>query len=286
MSTKELVTNTRAVSVNDRWLFWAIYPLMALLAVHIGNENSFAQLLRIPSYYSDLLLALICTYGVGLYYRALFKRIDQRFSWDEALRSRLGWHLVHGLALPTLVIVGVEILYLVLLLEIPLQDSSVFYLEMPIIATFCVLINLLYFGLYFRKHNAQLAMELRREKEKVAPVTLAYKEHFTVDQGPRSIHLSAADVAYFVMKQKAMLMVTKEGSEHLYDGSLEKVNEEVSPHDFFRLNRQVIAHRKAIASYERTDTRKLLVHLNPEANDAVFVSKSRATEFLKWMKQQ
>ena len=203
------------------------------------------------------MLALTCTYGVGLYYRILFKYTGQRFAWHTALRSRLGWHLLYGLAIPVVVIVGIEILYLVFLLEIPLQDSSVFYLEMPIITTFCALINLLYFGLYFRKHNVRLAMELHQEQEKVVPPVPTHKEHFTVDQGPRSIHISVADVAYFVMKRKVVLLVAKEGMEYLYDGSLEKLNEEVSPCDFFRLNRQVIAHRKAILSYERTDTRKL-----------------------------
>lgn len=279
-------SNNNSQGVNDQWLFWLVYPLMAVLAVHIGNENSLSVLLRIPSYYSDLLLALVCTYGVGLYYRVLFRRIDQRFAWQNGLKRRLVRHLVYGLVLPTLVIIGIEALYLVFLLEIPLHESSIFYLEMPLVATFCALVNLLYFSLYFRKHNLELAAELHSEKEKGAQASASVRDYFTVDQGLRSLNLSVGDVAYFMVQQKNMLLVSEKGTEYLYDASLEKVKSEVSSADFFQLNRQVIAHRKAIDSYERTDTRKLLVHLQPSAAAPVYVSKSRAPEFLKWMKLQ
>jgi hypothetical protein len=51
-------------TVNDKWMFWGLYPAIALLAVHIGNANTFAQLLKIPSYYTDVLFSLMA-YGIG-----------------------------------------------------------------------------------------------------------------------------------------------------------------------------------------------------------------------------
>ncbi|SMO91298.1 hypothetical protein SAMN06265379_11438 [Saccharicrinis carchari] len=58
--------------VNDRWMFIWVYPVLALLAVHIGNDNTFDQLLHIPSYYSDIAFALTCVYLTGWYFRVLF----------------------------------------------------------------------------------------------------------------------------------------------------------------------------------------------------------------------
>jgi hypothetical protein len=37
-----------ASRVNDGWIFWFVYPIIALLSVHIGNDNTFKELLHIP----------------------------------------------------------------------------------------------------------------------------------------------------------------------------------------------------------------------------------------------
>ena len=35
--------------VNDKWIFLFIYPSVAILMVHVGNDNSFGELLKIPA---------------------------------------------------------------------------------------------------------------------------------------------------------------------------------------------------------------------------------------------
>lgn len=286
LEMSKAVLQGKSGAVNDRWLFWFVYPIMALAVVHIGNENPLPVLLRIPSYYSDLLLALVCTFTVDLYFRRLFKKMDQHFSWNDGLQRRLGRHLIYGILLPSMVLVGLEVLYLVFLLEIPLSQSSVFYLETPIIVTFCALVNLLYATLYFRRYNTLLTHELKQEQDKVKLVKVVHKQQWVVEHGLQSIHIPTEQVAYFAVKQKVTWLTTFGGQEYAYGKSLEEVKKEVSPRQFFQLNRQVIAHRKAILSSERTETRKLKMHLNPSMSDDVFVSKSKAPEFMEWMKQE
>ena len=45
----------------DKWLFRVVYPLMALSVIHVGNDNRVAELLRNPTYYTDLLVAALLT---------------------------------------------------------------------------------------------------------------------------------------------------------------------------------------------------------------------------------
>ena len=139
--------------VNDKWMFVFLYPLIAVLVVHTGNDNSFQKLLTIPSYYSDLLLAFLCTYAVGFYYRQLYRKLHQKFGWNTSFKKTWRYQLTWALLVPISTIIIIEIIYLVFLLNIPVSQSSVFYLELPLVSLFCILINLLYLALYFRKHN-------------------------------------------------------------------------------------------------------------------------------------
>ena len=65
------IMKTKTALISDSWMFFYVCPLLAILVVHIGNENSFAQLISIPSYYSDLVLAICCSYLLGLYVKYL-----------------------------------------------------------------------------------------------------------------------------------------------------------------------------------------------------------------------
>lgn len=275
--------NVRQVKVNDKWFFIAVYPVMAFLAVHIGNENSMHALFRMPSYYSDLLLALICTFGIGIYYRALFRQIEKKFAWDSRVRERITFQLVFGIALPIVVLLSVESVYLVYLLEIPLAASSILYLELPLVTIFCVVINLLYTLLYFWKYNTQLASQVEQIELRKP---LASKENFVVHAGNKALNIPIEEIAHFSVREKSTFLITREGKQFLYGSSLSELINELPSKSFFQLNRQVIASRNSVMLYEQTDTRKLKIVLEPVLDNAVFVSKMRSADFVKWMNEK
>ena len=258
---------------------------MAILVVHIGNENTFHELLQIPSYYSDLLLALISAMGIGYYFRFLFNHIQHRFTSDRGIKARVIFQALFGLFIPTLTLAGIEIFYLVFLLKIDLADSSVFYLELPVIFIFCLLINLIYVLLYVRMHNKALSDQLKKEQAAKIPSPDVYLSTFVVYVGARIHSVPEDEVAYFIIKDKSTYLVTTGGNQYLYNTSLELLNKKVSPKVFFQLNRQIIAHRKSLGSFEQTETRKLKVQLFPIVEEDVYISKLKATTFLKWLQQ-
>lgn len=268
--------------VEDRWIFIFIYPVLALMSVHVGNSNTFYELLAIPSYYSDLLLAFVLTYGIGFYFRWFFFRLDQRFNWENEMPKRLAQQMVFGVILPIVVLIGLEMIYLEFILKIPISDSSVLYLELPLVFVFCVLINLIYTILYLRKHHDQTTNLLKKQNTNT-PQNI--KTSFVVHAGIKSLNIPTAEIAYFIILQKSTFLVTPDGKKYLLDLSLDQIREQVSETDFIQLNRQIIASGNSIVSFERTETRKLKIELSPPPEVLVFVSKAKAPHFLKWVNQ-
>ncbi len=271
------------VKVNDKWIFLSVYPVMAILVVHIGNENPIHALFRMPSYYSDLLLAVFCTFGIGLYYRVLFRQMEKKFTWGDRIRKRIRFQLVFGIVLPIVVLLSVESVYLVYLLDIPLAASSILYLELPLVTIFCVVINLLYTLLYFRKYNMQLASQVEQIELRRA---INSKENFVVHSGNKALNIPIEEIAHFSVREKSTFLITRDGKQFLHSSSLTELISELPSKNFFQLNRQVIASRNSVKFYEQTNTRKLKIILEPALDSEVFVSKMRSTDFVKWMNEK
>lgn len=253
-------------TINDRWLFIFVYPVIALAVVHIGNDNSFGELLRNPTYYSDILLALGCTYLLGLYFNRLYKNLPRE-------RSPLQL-ILKGFVLPVVVLMCIEMLYLIII-DIPLEESSMLYLELPVVAIFCILINLIYLLI-----SKLIEQHLSQEGTK------PYQEQFIVNKGSKQQVVPLEEVSYFYIEQKLTFLVTFQGKHYHFDCALKDVMPLLSPKSFFQLNRQVIAHRNSIVQYEKTETRRLRVALQPTFSEPIFIAKSNAVRFDQWMKKE
>lgn len=268
--------------INDRWLFYFVYPIMGIAIVHIGNDNPLGKLVRIPSYYTDVLLALVVLYSVGLYFRWILNKIDHRFDWENEFKQRTRYQFLWALVIPTGFALMVEIVYLYVL-GIPLSDSPIFYLELPIILGFFTLINLTYFILYFRWHNAQLNQAL---KEKALETDISKEKFLIAQQGGQNINVPNKSIAYFLLKNKLTFLVTLEGKQHLYNKTMKEVSDMLPPDEYYQLNRQVIARRSSIVKCTTTETRRLKIELNPPLGEEIFLAKAKAGSFMKWLNQR
>lgn len=244
---------------------------MALGAVHIANDNSFSKLLTLPSYYSDLLFAFAFVYAVGFYIRAVVRYLDKRIDWNERFNDRLIRQLLLAVVLPCIFLLIAEGVYLIWGLGIPLRESSIAYLELPVTFVFLVIINLSYYALFLRSQNHTRAH---------APVK-SYPA-FIVSKGYQQKAIPHAEVAYFYIEESLTFLCTQKNEQFVISESLESLENKTNPSDFFKLNRQVLAARWAISTVENTPTRKLRIVLTPVFKDEQFVSKANASTFQKW----
>jgi DNA-binding LytR/AlgR family response regulator len=75
----------------------------------------------------------------------------------------------------------------------------------------------------------------------------------------------------------------REGQSFSIDQTLEQLEEALPKTEFFRLNRQIIAHRQAVRKVESDGTGRLLLHLTPAFSEEVSVSRKKAGVFKAWM---
>lgn len=258
-------------------MFRYLYPVFAVLAVHIGRSDPLTVLLVLPSYYTDLLFALLASYLAGWYIRWLNKALARKFDRKIQLSHKIPKQFLLGVLLPVFVIIGMEVMYLVLILDMPIENSSILNLELPLAFIFCVMANLIYLFLYQRLQHTRDG-----EVPRATPPR-KYKTDFIVYRGSKSIILTGDAIAYFIILQKNTFLVGRDGQQYLFNHSLGNIGKAVSPVDYFLLNRQVLAHRTSIVSFERTATRKLGIILSPTPEKTVFVPKTRAMEFVQWL---
>ena len=262
---------------SKKRIFFGVYTLVAFLAVHIGNENSFLEIIRIPSYYSDLFLALSCSFALAFYLNRLSKWLEKKFSWDGQSKPRLKAQILYGVLFPTVLLLSIEAVYLSMI-NIRLEDSSILYLELPIIFVLCLTINLGHIVLY---QNTQV--KRLQQLPTVEEPQDSRKENFIVQVGKGFLKIPMEEVAYFKIQNKLTFLITQNGQSYLYDYPFKEIIEDLPSESFFQLNRQVIAKRNSIVKSLHTNTRRLQIQLSPSIDEQVFVAKTKASVFLNWL---
>lgn len=79
------------------------------------------------------------------------------------------------------------------------------------------------------------------------------------------------------------MLYTVKGDTYMTDYSLESLEKEVNPHDFYRANRQFLISRRIIKEVESYFARKLCVKTHTHVPENIIISKAKATDFTKWL---
>ncbi len=110
-----------------------------------------------------------------------------------------------------------------------------------------------------------------------------YKERSTVRVGDRIVPVSAGEIAFFYSEDKANYLMTLEGEKYVIDSTLDTLEKEVNPKQFFRISRSCIVSISAIKNASRSDNGRLLLYTSPKAPFDLSVSRSRVEDFLQWL---
>ena len=127
---------------------------------------------------------------------------------------------------------------------------------------------------------AQLLRGLQRQMEG-GPA--AYQSSWLVPHKTKLLPVAAADVAYFAIRHGQVFLTTRAGDEYAFDHSLDELESQVDPRQFFRANRQVLLARASVAELEPYYSGRMLLHLRPAPREDVIVSKPRVTALKSWV---
>jgi DNA-binding LytR/AlgR family response regulator len=110
-----------------------------------------------------------------------------------------------------------------------------------------------------------------------------YKNRFLAKVGQRSFFIHADEVAYFFADNKIVYLVDNEGNRFIINFTLEKLEPLLDPHDFFRINRKMIIHSKAVEQVKPYFNNRLKLTLKSiKADEEIIISRERVNDFKVW----
>ncbi len=110
-----------------------------------------------------------------------------------------------------------------------------------------------------------------------------YRKRFLVQTGNRYFRLNTSEVACFCSEHKITTAITFAGERHVVDFTLDKLEDELNPEQYFRADRQTIIHIDLVSRFEDYFGNKLIVKLKHPVNDKITVSRLKASAFKVWL---
>ncbi|MCF6406449.1 LytTR family transcriptional regulator [Chitinophaga filiformis] len=109
------------------------------------------------------------------------------------------------------------------------------------------------------------------------------KKSFLVFKDNKYTVIGVEQIAFFYVRGEQPVIVTFEGTEYIASQSLDTTSSQLSPAQFYRINRQYLINFDAVHEVERYFARKLLVHLKTATPEQIIIGKNKAPEFLQWL---
>ena len=119
----------------------------------------------------------------------------------------------------------------------------------------------------------------------VNPIEREYKKRFSVKVGQHLKLINIDDIECFYSENKGTYLYTSEGRNYLLDTTLEHLEQELDPHLFFRINRQMIINKKVIYSFKTIENRKTTLFLREGLKNGfgdIIISRYKSAAFKKW----
>ena len=110
-----------------------------------------------------------------------------------------------------------------------------------------------------------------------------YKTTFLVNLRDQLIPIKIENIAYLYIDTGIVKGITKENKAYTLDKKIEDLENELDPAYFYRVNRQFIVHKEAIANIKYYFNGKLILNVSPIFNEQIVVSKAKSTAFKRWV---
>lgn len=266
--------------LQNKFILGVIYLLIAISFVFIANDNDFFELIKIPSFYTDIVFSVTVTFGIRFYLKQLNFKLDTKYPWYKVFGTRITKQAIFGVLIPLCIAMLLEIIYLYSI-GISFKKSSILNLELPLALIFLVLINSISLSNYLFKYKQK---EIVIVKEEIIINTPNALEYINVQRGYVEERIELINCALIYSASKLLWLQTYDGEIFRLQGTLEEWEGKLKSSNFYRINRQYICSFKAIKSVEQTETRKLKVNF-VVPTDEVYISKPNVVHFKLWWKQ-
>lgn len=115
--------------------------------------------------------------------------------------------------------------------------------------------------------------------------TQTFKERFTIRIGQNLKIVTSQQIECIYSENKGTYLYTNENGNYLLDQTLDALTPQLSPKDFFRINRSSIVQFNAIKTIAIHSNARLKIYLNHYESDELIVSREKVAAFKNWLDQ-
>lgn len=128
----------------------------------------------------------------------------------------------------------------------------------------------------FSIHNLVEELQIRLKPK-------SFKQRFLVKYGNKLSTVDTSSIAYFFAEERFTFFKTYDNKKMLVDYTLEELQQQLDPSEFFMVNRSYLVAIKAIQKIDDYFGQRLILQLKPEADEQVIISRGKVTPFKNWM---
>lgn len=110
-----------------------------------------------------------------------------------------------------------------------------------------------------------------------------YQDKILIPVKDRLVPVNTKDISFIYTTEKNTRIFLKNGSSYQYSKTLEQIEATLNPSDFIRANKQFLIERSSVKNITIWFDSRLLVTLDIETPERIYVSKNKASEFKAWM---
>ncbi|WP_034059516.1 LytR/AlgR family response regulator transcription factor [Lacinutrix jangbogonensis] len=117
----------------------------------------------------------------------------------------------------------------------------------------------------------------------INPIEREYKKRFSVKVGQHLKLVNIEDIECFYSENKGTYLHTAQGRNYLLDTTLDNLESELAPVQFFRINRKFFVNIQAIKDMVSYTNSRLQIKLNNYNEQDVIVARERVKDFKNWL---
>lgn len=111
----------------------------------------------------------------------------------------------------------------------------------------------------------------------------AFRQRIIIKVGENIIPVETKDTAYFFSEDKVNYLVSKDGRRLIMDFTMDGMEKELDPEEFFRISRGCIVSRHSVQEISRYLNGRLKLKLQPPHSEEIFVARTKAKDFIAWL---
>jgi len=110
-----------------------------------------------------------------------------------------------------------------------------------------------------------------------------YKDRILIPIKDKLLPIEVKHISYFYTSDKTTFICLGDGAHLAYSGTLDQIFSSLDPTSFYRANKQFIVSRSSVKNITIWFDSRLLLTLNTEVPEPIYISKNKTADFKTWI---